>query len=451
MTPLTDSGMIERHRPARRRSPVGRRLLTSVSMIAFLFGPAGNIGDGTLYLMRSAQAASALFSDLTPLSENSLARHRGGFSVGALDISVGVNIDTAVDGAVQVSTNYSVEQSGKLTKIGTTVATVGADGDMVPDASQIVDDSMPDTDAIVKEATPDTDAIVQEALGKGDKKESGPTVTAAADTGGPAAPQADVAPPPAADSTPAPKSSKPETPGTAANTGPAASSSAKPASPSTSAPKSPSPAPADPPAQATASASPPPPAKTPEPVDVKPAFDDQVTKEPVTQTASAVTETVKTAAKTTRKAQTESRTAKPAEVKTASAAPTPSESTNPRPSPGSSKPAKSSKPAGSKTPEVETAVTVAKRTAAKSTSEPAGPEATAAAPVIEALEQARIVHRTSNGHLSVIENTLNDLSVRQATAINVTVENFTQVRALSKLRESMSTMARDVAISSLRR
>lgn len=437
MSPLMNRRTTDR---PRRRPAVARRLLASVSVVAFVLGPGGTIGYGTLHVARPAQAATGLFSDLAPLSDSRLARHRGGFSVGALDISIGVNIDTAVDGAVQVSTNYSVEQSGKLTKIGTTVKTATPD-DMIPDTSQIVDESMPDTDTIVKEATPDTDAIVQDALGKNDGKDSGSAV--AANTGNSAAPQTDLSSPPAPDSPSTPKTSDSQAPDMTANAGPTAESS-KPAPAKSAAPKTGDLSPKN---TVTADASSP--SKTPDPVDVEPTFDDQMTQNPVTETAAADTRNAANTGTTTKKTAPASPASTPAKTKTAASAPANStESSRPT---GTPQPTTTPTPGKSKTPDVETTVTVAKRTAPEAKSKPDGTGGSRANPMIEALEQARIVHRTSNGHLSVLENTLNNISIRQATAINVTVENFTRVRSLSEFQESLSTMARDAAISSLRR
>jgi len=65
--------------------------------------------------------------------------------------------------------------------------------------------------------------------------------------------------------------------------------------------------------------------------------------------------------------------------------------------------------------------------------------------------KSQVLHRSENGHLTVIQNIMDGMSIRHSVSVNMTVENFTQVQHLSKMHSHMASVARHVGVYSLRR
>lgn len=65
--------------------------------------------------------------------------------------------------------------------------------------------------------------------------------------------------------------------------------------------------------------------------------------------------------------------------------------------------------------------------------------------------EAEIVHRVEDGHLSIIRNTLDGVSVRQSVSVNLTVENFSQIQQATHLQRNLAAIARHIGVFSLRR
>lgn len=62
-----------------------------------------------------------------------------------------------------------------------------------------------------------------------------------------------------------------------------------------------------------------------------------------------------------------------------------------------------------------------------------------------------IVHSNgTDGHVSVINNTLNNVSIRQSVELNLSVENFHQVHGISAVQRSMAAISRHIGVLSLR-
>jgi hypothetical protein len=57
--------------------------------------------------------------DSEPLSSSDLDRKRGGFSVAGMDLSIGLQLTTAIQGAFQVQTNLSLNNAGQWTLLAT--------------------------------------------------------------------------------------------------------------------------------------------------------------------------------------------------------------------------------------------------------------------------------------------------------------------------------------------
>lgn len=63
----------------------------------------------------------------------------------------------------------------------------------------------------------------------------------------------------------------------------------------------------------------------------------------------------------------------------------------------------------------------------------------------------KIIHQTTqNGHLSVISNTLNGLSIQQTVSMNLTVDNFHHVQSMVNIQRNLSTISRQIGLFSLR-
>tara|TARA_B100001939_G_scaffold314113_1_gene298309 strand:- start:2994 stop:4175 length:1182 start_codon:yes stop_codon:yes gene_type:complete len=110
---------------------IARRLLLSISLLAFSTGSLPRVQEDGLIWLEAAQAAGGspqeLFADLAPLEDDDLARQRGGFSAGGFDIDVGVTVTTTIDGFVEVSTSYSYTSPDGLVHLGSDVKTLAQD------------------------------------------------------------------------------------------------------------------------------------------------------------------------------------------------------------------------------------------------------------------------------------------------------------------------------------
>src|SRR5690606_33711019 len=66
-------------------------------------------------------------------------------------------------------------------------------------------------------------------------------------------------------------------------------------------------------------------------------------------------------------------------------------------------------------------------------------------------DMAEIVHTNgSDGHLSVINNSLNNVSIRQSVDVDLAVQNFHQLQNLTSIQRSMTAIARHIGVLSLR-
>jgi hypothetical protein len=63
----------------------------------------------------------------------------------------------------------------------------------------------------------------------------------------------------------------------------------------------------------------------------------------------------------------------------------------------------------------------------------------------------QVIHTTNtNGHVSLVMNTLDNVLIQQTVSLNLTVENFRQVNSLVTLQKSISAISRQIGILSLR-
>jgi hypothetical protein len=62
-----------------------------------------------------------------------------------------------------------------------------------------------------------------------------------------------------------------------------------------------------------------------------------------------------------------------------------------------------------------------------------------------------ILHQVGDGQISIIGNSMNNITVRQSTRINLTVENFVKTHDMVRLQRSLENTARLAGIASLRR
>lgn len=334
-----------------------RRLLGSISLIGLLC--ATPLDDPL-----AAVAEGDLFSDLTPMTRTELARERGGFSISGFDISVGVSVETVVDGFVKVSTSFSVGDAGKLTHLGTEVKTYGPSGSHMPDVSAIVQRAAPDVGAIMDRVFGAADAGVGDD-GSVDKKAvaGGATTAAVAGTAETLVKVTEaLAPDAAARPVPAPEAVTPTLPVTSS------------------------------------------------------PFDGAAL-------AAGAGDTAATPIKTSPKATASATAAAPAAVAASSQSPV------------------ATTQVSIGRPEVPKAGSDGQRVRA---ADLAGAETPRGG-------QASILHQVGNGQLSIIENSMNNVTVRQSTRINLTVENFIKTQDMMRLQKSLETTARLAGIASLRR
>jgi hypothetical protein len=362
------------------------RLLGSISLIGLIcaapVGAPWHPLRGNLAV--AAMAEDGLFSDLTPMTRAELSRQRGGFSISGFNISVGISVETVVDGFVKVSTSFSMGDGGQLTHLGTDVKTYTPSGAFVPDVAAIVQRATPDVGAIMDHVFDAADA----AKGDGtvDKKAAAGGATAAAVLG-------------TADTLV--KVTEGLVPG--ADTAKAPAGGEVPASPVQSAARSTAPT---------------------VPVTSGPFDGEVLAGDPLAGSVAASPKT--TAAKTIKtspKATASATVAAPAAV------------------------AASSRPPGA-----ATQVSIGQAEAPKvGTSDNGIQVADLAGADTPRGGQASILHQVGDGHLSIIENSMNNVTVRQSTRINLTVENFMKTQDMIRLQKSLETTARLAGIASLRR
>lgn len=86
---------------------------------------AASVAILALSLNAAAPALAAeggdIFADLTPLAAGDMEQMRGGFKVGGYDINIGVTVRTAIDGVVQVTSNFSIDRPGALQNLSTQI------------------------------------------------------------------------------------------------------------------------------------------------------------------------------------------------------------------------------------------------------------------------------------------------------------------------------------------
>jgi hypothetical protein len=62
-----------------------------------------------------------------------------------------------------------------------------------------------------------------------------------------------------------------------------------------------------------------------------------------------------------------------------------------------------------------------------------------------------IVHQTKDGHLSIVRNSLNGISIRQNVSVDLTLENFSQIQSMSRVQRNLASIAQQMGVLSLRR
>lgn len=115
--------MTKRH--GRTASRVLLKLCASVSTFAITLGSSGtlNAPQGFSPAYAAGEVPDA-FADLEPMNQEALDEARGGFSVGNVNIHVGVTVETAIDGFVTVTTNFTMSMPGLLQNMGTDIKTI---------------------------------------------------------------------------------------------------------------------------------------------------------------------------------------------------------------------------------------------------------------------------------------------------------------------------------------
>lgn len=316
--------------PAERRSERRRSLAASAAILALSFHAAGPA---------FAAEAGDIFADLTPLAANDMDRMRGGFKVGGYDINIGVTVRTAIDGVVEVTSNFSIDRPGALQNLSTQISEAAQTAvDAATDAAKI---------AVAVAAAATDQALADAKKQVADATASIPALKAAA-------------PPP------------PSSPSAAADI-----------------PALPSPQPSA--TSATA-----------------PKMTVEVMTSVIKDTVDKITHTVA--------------------VQNA-----PSAVQN-VPAPVGEAPAPQDPPTAD----------VPQQTPAPATTLP--PTIPVSIP-----DMAEIVHTNgSDGHLSVINNSLNNVSIRQSVDVDLAVQNFHQVQNLTSIQRSMTAIARHIGVLSLR-
>ncbi len=445
-----------------------RRLLLSVSTFAVALCYGGFNSVHPLLALDIAEAAVSdqmdAFADLTPLSDSTLETQRGGFAVGNYNINVGVTVTTSIDGFAQVTTNISVEMPGELQNMGDQIAEIAQEAVAAANTAAVV------ADAIMESAQAATTADAgDDAAAAGDMAtavvEQAPQVVAQSvnDNQNAAVPQ------------PAPVTPQPalETPATAeqpqqaavlpavdtaatvfdAIAAPAPQENAAPApavnTAATDAPVTPAQAVSgfvdtvqtEPPA---APAPTPAPAQTPAPAAVVVAETPPPVQTPAPVVAEAMPPTVAEPAPAPSPAPAPAPT--PAAI---IAVETPSPAATPEPSAvvdaAASQPAAPSAPAAS-------LPAVADAKSPEPSPSSAGNDGQKVLTLATSPEKlTQVIHSTNtNGHVSLVMNTLDNVLIQQTVSMNLTVENFRQVNSLVTLQKSISAISRQIGILSLR-
>jgi len=63
----------------------------------------------------------------------------------------------------------------------------------------------------------------------------------------------------------------------------------------------------------------------------------------------------------------------------------------------------------------------------------------------------KIIHQTKDGHLSIVRNSLNGISIRQNVSVDLTLENFNQIQSMSRVQRNLASIAQQMGVLSLRR
>ncbi|MDA5194739.1 hypothetical protein [Govanella unica] len=63
---------------------------------------------------------------------------------------------------------------------------------------------------------------------------------------------------------------------------------------------------------------------------------------------------------------------------------------------------------------------------------------------------AQVIHDTTNGHTSIITNSMNNVSIRQSVSMNMTIDNFTALQTASTLNRMVSSMSQQIGLLGLR-
>lgn len=144
----------------RRCQKFASRLMLSASLALFSPEALLTFGHGQVSWIEKAQASGGsgeqsrdgdAFTDLVALKDETLEKQRGGFSVGGLEIAIGLSVSTAVEGIIEVTTNYSLNSDQGLVNLGSEITQLTQD--LTSDLSESIQATVTDIMSDIEEET----------------------------------------------------------------------------------------------------------------------------------------------------------------------------------------------------------------------------------------------------------------------------------------------------------